>query len=32
MPKFLLEVSYTLEGIKGLKSEGGRPGLPPPPR
>ena len=23
MPKFLLEVSYTLDGIKGLKSEGG---------
>ncbi len=23
MPKFLLEVSYTLDGLKGLKSEGG---------
>ena len=23
MPKFLLEVNYTLDGVKGLKSEGG---------
>ena len=23
MPKFLLEVKYTLDGIKGLKAEGG---------
>ena len=23
MPKFLLEVSYTLDGIKGVKAEGG---------
>ena len=23
MPKFLLEVNYTLDGIKGVKSEGG---------
>ncbi len=23
MPKYLLEVSYTLDGIKGLKAEGG---------
>jgi len=23
MPKYLLEVSYTLDGIKGLRSEGG---------
>jgi uncharacterized protein with GYD domain len=23
MPKYLLEVSYTLDGIKGVKSEGG---------
>jgi uncharacterized protein with GYD domain len=23
MPKYLLEVSYTLEGLKGLKYEGG---------
>ncbi|HYA44108.1 MAG TPA: GYD domain-containing protein [Acidimicrobiales bacterium] len=23
MPKYLLEVSYTLEGVKGLKAEGG---------
>ena len=26
MPKFLLEVNYTLDGIKGVKAEGGRPG------
>jgi hypothetical protein len=23
MPKYLLEVNYTLDGIKGVKSEGG---------
>ena len=23
MPKFLLEVNYTLDGVKGLKAEGG---------
>ncbi len=23
MPKYLLEVNYTLEGVKGLKTEGG---------
>ncbi len=23
MPKYLLEVGYTLEGIRGLKAEGG---------
>jgi uncharacterized protein with GYD domain len=25
MPKFLIEVNYTLEGARGLKSEGGSP-------
>jgi hypothetical protein len=23
MPKYLLEVNYTLDGVKGLKTEGG---------
>ena len=23
MPKYLLEVNYTLEGVRGLKAEGG---------
>jgi hypothetical protein len=32
MAKYLLKVTYTLDGVKGLKSEGGRPVLPRPRR
>ena len=30
MPKYLVEVKYTLEGIKGVKAEGVPPGWRPP--